>query len=137
VAAKIANLDEGRPDKTASIEAVSLDDAAQLLNVSRSGVQRAKKVLDDGTLILVSKVESGEVLRESELSKGGRPTKNQLLEVTGFPTLEELGISPSTLFGAVWKGVFLSSVLFLASTQRPLLAPHGSPVCRVSRRRGL
>jgi len=61
VAAKIADLDEGRPDKTAQTCAVSQDDAADMLSVSRRSVQSAKKVLDDGTLTLVSKVESGEV----------------------------------------------------------------------------
>ncbi len=45
VAAKIANLGEGRPDKTASIDAVSQIKAAQLLNVSRASVQRAKEVI--------------------------------------------------------------------------------------------
>ena len=59
VAAKIANLGEGRPNKTASIEAVSQDEAADMLNVSRSGVQRAKKVLQDGTSSLKEKVEKG------------------------------------------------------------------------------
>lgn len=41
-AAKLANLGEGRP-KTAQICAVSQDDAAKLLGVSRSAVQRADR----------------------------------------------------------------------------------------------
>jgi len=44
VAMRIANMDEGRPNKTASIEAVSQDAAASMLNVSRASLQRAKQV---------------------------------------------------------------------------------------------
>ena len=35
----------------------------------------------------------GEILRETELAKGGRPTENRFPEGTGFPTLEEIGVS--------------------------------------------
>jgi len=38
---------------------MSQDDAGDLLNVSRRSVQSAKKVLEDGSLVLVNKVESG------------------------------------------------------------------------------
>jgi hypothetical protein len=44
IADKIANLGEGRPGKTASIEAVSQSDAAETMKVSRSAVQRAAEV---------------------------------------------------------------------------------------------
>ena len=40
-AAELANRKEGRPEKTASIEAVSQDTAAKLMKVSRASVQRA------------------------------------------------------------------------------------------------
>ena len=59
VASKLANLGEGRPKETASIEAVSQDLAAEMLNVSRSAVQRAAKVRSDGTPELVHAVEQG------------------------------------------------------------------------------
>lgn len=49
VAAKIANLGEGRPTKTADISAVSQSDAAEMLNVSRGSVQNAATVRDRGT----------------------------------------------------------------------------------------
>lgn len=61
VAAKLANMSEGRPDKTASIEAVSQADAADLLNVSRSAVQRARVVYTNGDPTLVDVVDRGEV----------------------------------------------------------------------------
>ncbi len=62
VAAKLANLSDGQTKSGASIEAaVSQNDAAQMLNVSRSGVQRARAVIDDGAPELVEAVEHGRV----------------------------------------------------------------------------
>jgi phage N-6-adenine-methyltransferase len=64
VAAKLANMRVGGKEANASIEAVgavSQTDAAELLNVSRSNVQRAKQVLDSGAEELVSAVERGAV----------------------------------------------------------------------------
>ena len=60
VAARIANMKEGRP-KTASGEAVSQPDAAERLNVSRSGVQRAKLVLEKGTDELKALCDAGKI----------------------------------------------------------------------------
>lgn len=59
--ARIANMDEGRRSATASIDAVSQADAAELLNVSRPSVQRAREVLDHGTTELIASVERGDV----------------------------------------------------------------------------
>jgi N6-adenosine-specific RNA methylase IME4 len=63
VAAKLANMPEGRPNETtASIEAVvSQPEAAELLSVSRSAVQRAKAVQETGTPELIAAVERGQV----------------------------------------------------------------------------
>lgn len=70
VAAKIANLAEGRPrDKsdapllgeTAQICAVSQEAAADLLNVSRRSVQAARAVKSEGAPELVEAVEQGRV----------------------------------------------------------------------------
>lgn len=58
VAARIATLPRGA-NQHASIEACSQSDAAQLLNVSRSGVQRAREVLDEGAPELIAAVERG------------------------------------------------------------------------------
>lgn len=59
VAASLANLGEGRHSATASIEAVSQANAAQMLNVSRSAVQRAAAVREAGVPELVSAVQDG------------------------------------------------------------------------------
>jgi len=64
VAARVANLSIGRPPEIASIEAftVSQPDAAEMLNVSRRAVQRAKQVLDAGSDALTDAVQRGEAL---------------------------------------------------------------------------
>jgi N6-adenosine-specific RNA methylase IME4 len=63
VAAKLANMRQGERTDLASFEAklVSQADAANLLSVSRSSVQRAREVLDHAVPELTSQVERGEV----------------------------------------------------------------------------
>ena len=58
VAARIATLPAHRPG-TASIEAVSQPHAAELLNVGRASVQRAREVIDRGAPELVAAVLRG------------------------------------------------------------------------------
>jgi len=61
VAARVANLGIGRPPVNAQIGAssVSQPDAAQLLNVGRTSLQRAKQVLDAGSDALTDAVQRG------------------------------------------------------------------------------
>lgn len=61
VAAKLSTMGQGARTDLASIEATSQVDAAELLNVSRSAVQRAKTVVDDGAPELIAAVERGDV----------------------------------------------------------------------------
>lgn len=64
VAAKMATLRHGqkKSNQDASIEASqSQDEAAKLLNVNRSSVQRARKVIDKAAPALVEAVEQGKV----------------------------------------------------------------------------
>ena len=58
-AARLANISRGRPAGIASIEAISQEQAAELLGTSRSGVQRAAAILDDA--ILAAAVDAGKV----------------------------------------------------------------------------
>ena len=60
VAAKIANLPKGT-NQHASIEAPTQTEAAELLNVGRASVQRAREVLDRGAPELVQAVQQGVV----------------------------------------------------------------------------
>jgi hypothetical protein len=59
VAARLANLPEGRPTKTAHACAVSQDDAADRLQVSRRSVQSAKAVIDKADPAVFRAVEQG------------------------------------------------------------------------------
>lgn len=61
VAANLANLTEGRPSKTSPIGGVSQGQAAEMLNVGKRSVERAKDVQREGTPELVKAVESGKV----------------------------------------------------------------------------
>jgi len=61
IAAKLATFGRGRPSENASIEAISQDDAADMLKVSRSSVQRSRTVFDHGVPELVRAVKQGEV----------------------------------------------------------------------------
>jgi DNA-binding transcriptional regulator YdaS (Cro superfamily) len=60
VAAKLANMARG-DNQHASIEATSQSAAAELLNISRSAVQRATTVQAQGAAELVAAVEKGKV----------------------------------------------------------------------------
>ena len=57
VAARVANLSQGRPAIIASIEAITQQKAAGLLKIGRASVQRAKAVLKDP--ILTAAVDDG------------------------------------------------------------------------------
>jgi N6-adenosine-specific RNA methylase IME4/ParB-like chromosome segregation protein Spo0J len=61
IAADLANLGEGRPGKTASIEAVSQARAAGLLNVSRTSTQRAVLVRDSAIPEISAAVRLGQM----------------------------------------------------------------------------
>lgn len=61
VAARLANLGEGRPSNTSAIAPVSQSDAASLLNVSVDSTKRAASVQRHATPELQRAVESGKV----------------------------------------------------------------------------
>lgn len=60
-AARLATMGEGRPNKTASIDAVSQPRAAEMLNVSRPSVQRAAQVIEHGIPELIQAVDRGDM----------------------------------------------------------------------------
>lgn len=60
-AAKAVSMAQGRPEKTSRIANITRDRAAELLNTDIAGVDRARKVVKDGTPELIAAVESGRV----------------------------------------------------------------------------
>lgn len=78
VAGKLANLERGA-NQHASIDAstVTQTQAAELLNVSRKSVQRAREVLDHGAPELVAAVERGQVSVSAAATVTELPTTEQ------------------------------------------------------------
>ncbi len=48
VAAKLANLKQGRPEETGKIASITQPAAAEMLNVGERSLQRARQVLNEG-----------------------------------------------------------------------------------------
>lgn len=72
IAARIATMKQGARTDLASIDAKSQSQAAELLNVSRPTVQRARQVLEHGDQELVQAVERGEI-SVSAAAEAARP----------------------------------------------------------------
>lgn len=77
VASRLATLGEGRPTETASIEAVSQDNAADLLNVGRASVQRAREVQTHGVPELAQAVDEGRVAVSTAALIASEPVQEQ------------------------------------------------------------
>lgn len=77
-AARVANMTQGARTDLASIEAKSQTDAATTLNVGRSSVQRARKVVEQGSKALQQAVENGEVSVSKAASVVDLPKSEQL-----------------------------------------------------------
>ena len=76
IAAKIANLSEGRPSNDTK-DAVSIPKAAQVMNVSRASIGRARKVLDKAAPEVVAAVEAGRVSVGAAAEVADAPTEEQ------------------------------------------------------------
>jgi hypothetical protein len=89
VAAKLALLPRGRPSKSRRTRDLSSAEAAHVLNVGESTVERARRVLSKGVPELVAAVEQGEVSvnEAAELAKRGRREQRNVL--AGDPTPRE------------------------------------------------
>jgi len=81
VAARVANMRQGRPDKSAnwrvSSPAVSQPEAAKMLNVSERSVQRAEKVERDAIPEVTKAVEQGHVSLHAAVQIAEFPTEVQ------------------------------------------------------------
>ena len=70
IAAKMANMKRGRPEKTNGQNCpLKTDDAATALNVSPKSVKNAKQVLDSGDKDLIEQVEQGKTTVSAAANK--------------------------------------------------------------------
>lgn len=100
VAAKLANLKCGRPSKeTAQICAVSVDDAAGMLNVGKRSVTNAKQVLESGSKEMIEAVEQGDLAVSFAANvvaeEPDKKTQTKLLKSGGKAALKEHITEPS------------------------------------------
>ena len=77
VAAKLANMRQGERTDISSIELMSQEDAADLLNVGVSSVKRAKTVQDQGDESLIAAVMSGDVAVSTAAEVATLPKEEQ------------------------------------------------------------
>jgi hypothetical protein len=81
VGARLATLERG-DNQHAPIGATSQDLAANMLNVGRRSVQRAREVIDDGVPELVEAVERGEVSVSRAAKIASLPREEQAARIT-------------------------------------------------------
>lgn len=84
-AAELANLGKGQPERNASREAFTQTEAAEQAGISRSSVQRAKKVVDKGSHALRKAVKSGEIPVKKAASVVDLPKSEQLMAAKAKP----------------------------------------------------
>lgn len=77
VAARLGNMQKGRPRKNASIEAFSQTNVAGTLNVSRSNVQRAQKVQQKAIPEIIKRIDSGGLAVSDAVGIVDLPVKKQ------------------------------------------------------------
>jgi len=80
IAARLSNLKPGRPAETPSIEGVSVETAAKMMNVGKASVERAKEVLRADAPELVEAVDRGQIA-VSVAAQAKRLTKEQQRQV--------------------------------------------------------
>ncbi len=87
IAGRLANMRSGTRTDLASIEARSHSqtEAAKLLNVSRSSVQRAKIVLQHGTPEEIKSVEQGEAAVSADRQGGSIEPASQSISEAADP----------------------------------------------------
>jgi ParB-like chromosome segregation protein Spo0J len=77
VAARLSNLQRGRPEKTPSIEGITQERAATLLNVGLATVERAKKVQRDAAPEVIQAVDEGKMTITAALPLTDLPREEQ------------------------------------------------------------
>lgn len=99
-AARIATMRQGERTDIASGDAKSQTAAAEELDVSRSSVQRARKVIDSGSKALQRAVDSGEVPLKKAAAVVDLPKPEQLAAAKKQP---EKPVAPATNLDEKWE----------------------------------
>lgn len=86
VASRLAKMPIGRPQGNAPIEAITQPQAAEMLSVGRSAVQRARTVQDDGAPALVAAVDAGRVSVSAAAEVAKLPVEEQQAIVDAGPS---------------------------------------------------
>jgi len=81
IAARLANMQQGRPETNGSIDPFTQPEAAELLNVSVPSVKRAKIVTEHGTPELTEAVTSGRVSVSAAAAVATLPKEEQYVIV--------------------------------------------------------
>jgi ParB-like chromosome segregation protein Spo0J len=99
VAAKLANMRQGERSDLApnGAKLISQTDAAELLNVSRRNVQRARQVIDDGADELVGAVERGAVSVSLAADIARNATKEEQREILAACDPKEIVAAARTI----------------------------------------
>lgn len=84
IAARIANLGEGRPSQTAGTPAVSQLDAARQLGTSRDAVQQAVRVLKQGADELIDAAQAGQISLNAAATICEQPKRDQRRELASL-----------------------------------------------------
>lgn len=131
VAAKVANLAEGRPSETAAIGAVSQSTAASQLNVSRGSVQRARVVQTRGAPEVVEAVERGALAVSTAALERVRPHDGRNLVALEGASTPVIAASASSCTCASTTGAHRGAhrehelVIDPAPVRRRNVADHG------------
>lgn len=127
VAARLATLERGRPEEKASIDAITQDEAAQMLNVGRASVQRARVVLDDGAPELVTAVDTGVVSVSAAADVATLP-KSEQSEIVARGESEILKAAKDI---RTRKAEAKRAELDAIRAANPVVIPHGKYGCIV------
>lgn len=92
VAAKLASLTRGRPGNNPSIEGISAEAGAKLLNVSESSIERARIVQREGVPELQQAVERGDitVAAAAEVARQPEEVQRRTVEIGGPEFMKEV-----------------------------------------------
>ncbi len=92
IAAKLANMRQGRPSEKVPIGTFSQNDMATLLNVSERSVKRANKVLRAGTSELINAVDNDKIAVAAAANLVDRPPEYQQAVVAKIASGEAKGV---------------------------------------------